>query len=63
MQGIDLPAALALLLIEHASGGRQHAGERDLLEQIGIAVDLAADVADHAAEVGFARLQAPGWRA
>jgi hypothetical protein len=44
---------LALLLIKHASGPQQHAAQRDLLEQIGMAAAFSTDVAEDAAEIGF----------
>lgn len=47
----------ALLLIEHASRQRQHALERDPIEQADVAVELAGDVADDAAKIGPKRPQ------
>jgi len=59
VQRIDLRATLALLLIEHASRPRQHAVERDPMEQADVAFDLAGDVADDAAKIGPKRPQGP----
>src|SRR5579872_4598650 len=51
VQRIDLWSALALRLLAHLSGQRQNASEHHLLEPA-IPLDLAADVADDAAEIG-----------
>src|SRR5574339_1092266 len=58
VQGIDLRPALALHLIAHAPGPRQNGPEDDLFEP-DVAVDLAGDVADDAAQIGPKRLQGP----
>ncbi len=48
MEGIQLPAALALLLGADLGGARQRQGERHL--DVGVAGDLAADVTDRPAQ-------------
>ncbi len=50
VQGINLLAALARLLMAHRMGQRQQLGEGGLLA--GVAPDLARDVAEHAAQIG-----------
>lgn len=57
MQRIDLWSALALLLLAHPSC--QHQELRKSPIERGIAVDLAADVADDTAEIGAQLLQHP----
>jgi hypothetical protein len=47
MEGIELPAALALLLASDLGGARQRQGERRL--DVLMAGDLAADVTDQPA--------------
>lgn len=48
MEGIQLPAALALLLGSDLGGARQRQGKRRL--DVRVAFDLAADVTDQAAQ-------------
>ena len=55
VQGIDLRSAAMLLLIAHAPGPRQNIGEHHFLEPA-IALDLAGDVTDDAAQIGPKRL-------
>ena len=57
VQGIDLRPALTLLLLAHAARQRQQLGERRF--EPAVALDLAADVADDAAEIGPQLLQHP----
>lgn len=53
VQRIDLRSALVLLLLKHSSRPGQHAPQHDSAEQVGVAAEFAADVADDAAEIGF----------
>ena len=53
VQRIDLGSALALLLFEHPPRQRQRTSQGDLTEQVGAVVELAGDVADDTAEIGF----------
>ena len=57
VQGIDLGAALAMILVAHLDGEIEQRAEARL--ELGIAVDLAADVADEAAEPGAQELERP----
>src|SRR5450432_1743520 len=57
VQGIDLGPALALLLLAHAPRQHQHLCERCFVPAI--ALDLATDVANDAAEIGPQLLQHP----
>ena len=51
VQGIDLAAALAALLLQHAPGQEQRPYER--LPQLFIPDDAPLDVADDTAEIGL----------
>ena len=51
VQGIDLAAALAALLFQHAAGQEQRSSE-GLLAAV-VAGDVPLDVADDAAEIGL----------
>jgi hypothetical protein len=51
VQGIDLAAALAALLLQHAPGQEQRAYE--CFPQIFIPADSPLDVADDTAEIGL----------
>src|SRR5262249_40352600 len=55
-EGIDLGSALPLILGQHAPGEAERLGE-DLFE-LGIAIDVSADVADDAAQIGLELAQA-----
>src|ERR1035438_10080398 len=55
MQAVDLGPALSALLGAYAPRQAQQASERRL--KPGIAVDLAGNVADHTAKIGFERAQ------
>src|SRR5437773_7165071 len=57
VKGIDLRPALTLLLLAHAPRQRQQLCERRF--EPAVALDLAGDVADHAAEIGPQRLELP----
>jgi len=57
MEGIELPSALALLLRANLLGARERPFERGL--QLGLVGDLAADVADEAAEPRAQQAQLP----
>src|SRR5205823_2257726 len=57
MQAIDLGAALSALLSAHASCQAQQQGKFGF--ETGIAVDLAGNVPDDAAEIGLERAQSP----
>jgi hypothetical protein len=57
VKGIDLRPALTLLLLAHAPRQRQQLCERRF--EPAVTVDLAGDVADHAAEIGSQRLELP----
>lgn len=57
VQGIDLGSALALLLLAHAPRQHQQLGERRF--ESAVALDLAVDVANDAAEQGPQLLQHP----
>ena len=53
VERVNLRPALALGLVPHLPGQRQHALQHDPTEQVGVATKFAADVADDAAEIGF----------
>jgi hypothetical protein len=57
MQAVDLGSTLSALLSEHAAGPAQQPGGHRL--QPGIAVDLAGNVPDDAAQVGLELAQSP----
>jgi hypothetical protein len=57
VEGIELPSALALLLRANLLGARERPFERGL--QLGLVGDLAADVADEAAEPRAQQTQLP----
>src|SRR5215475_907487 len=57
VQGIDLAAALAALLLQHAPGQEQRPYER--FPQIFIPDDAPLDVADDTAEIGLELAQTP----
>ena len=57
VQRIDLASALMLALLAHPARQRQRMGEDAL--QLGLAPDLAHDVADDPAEIGADRPQRP----
>lgn len=57
MQGIDLRPASTLLLLAHAARQQEQLGEGSF--EPAIALNLAADVADDAAEIGAQLLQHP----
>ena len=57
VQGIDLRPALTLLLLADAPRQRQQLCKCRF--EPAVALDLAADVADHAAEIGPHRLELP----
>jgi hypothetical protein len=58
VQRIDFGAALALGLITHTPCPRQDGAEDQVLKRA-VALDLAGDVADHAAEISFELLRGP----
>src|SRR3954469_8246389 len=57
VQGIDLRPTLTLLLLTHTPRQRQQLCERRF--EPAVTLDLAADVAGHAAQVGPQRLERP----
>src|SRR4029077_21075535 len=57
VQAVDLGAALAALLLPYPPRQAQQPGEPGL--QRGIAVDLAGNVADDAAQIGLELAQSP----
>jgi len=57
VQGVDLRPALTLLLLAHAPRQRQQLCERHF--EPAVTLDLAADVADDAAELGAQLLEHP----
>ena len=61
VQGIDLAAVLAALLLQHAPGQEQRPYE--CFPQIFIPADAPLDVADDTAEIGLEACASCGWRA
>lgn len=57
VQATDLRPALTLLLLAHAPRQRQQLCKRGF--EPAVAIDLAPNVADHAAEIGPQRLERP----